>query len=249
MPTPTTTSTTSTVSTRSPTSSHSRLVIPILTCAGNPVDRPECTGSRSSGRHPLQQVFDTVPLRRRQHLGRSPARLDVRRVALVWWMPGRISVKLTLTHDHSKRRRRRRAARTTPVPSLLGCAATFDSWVGHPLSPPLQPDLRRRTHHHSTEKHDRHCQRPFGHAGARAHRPRMSECPADDNQSRRRSGRIPLGPARPSAMPPAEHGRYAAIARSNAMVATMSPRSPRAGPPAIHDNSFRSEFAGISRAR
>ena len=91
-----TTSTTSTGWTRSPTSSRSRLAIPILTCAGDLVDRPEMYGGHGppgdihSGNPSTR--FPTAPT----HRGRSPARLDVRGVALVSWMPGRVSVKLTL---------------------------------------------------------------------------------------------------------------------------------------------------------
>ena len=91
-----TTSTTSTGWTRSPTSSRSRLAIPILTCAGDLVDRPEMYGGHGppgdihSGNPSTR--FPTAPT----HRGRSPARLDMRGVALMSRMPGRVSVKLTL---------------------------------------------------------------------------------------------------------------------------------------------------------
>ena len=113
-----TTSTTSTGWTRSPTSSRSRLAIPILTCAGTWSTGRKCTGSRSSGRHPLRQPFDTVPTAP-THRGRSPARLDVRGVALVSRMPGRVSVKLTLgasSGDGDEQRGQRQRLRSHDAP-------------------------------------------------------------------------------------------------------------------------------------
>jgi len=130
-----TTSTTSTGWTRSPTSSRSRLAIPILTCAGDLVDRPEMYGGHGppgdihSGNPSTR--FPTAPT----HRGRSPARLDVRGVALVSWMPGRVSVKLTLgasSGDGDEQRGQRHRLRCqdvsalspTLVPSLInqGCS-------------------------------------------------------------------------------------------------------------------------------
>ena len=71
MPIPTTTSTTSTGSTRSPTSSHSRSMISILTCVGASI------GGNVLGRLyadiRCEQPFDAVP-QRRQHTGAVTSR-------------------------------------------------------------------------------------------------------------------------------------------------------------------------------
>ena len=163
-----TTSTTSTGWTRSPTSSRSRLAIPILTCAGTWSTGRKCTGSRSSGRHPLRQPFDTVPTAP-THRGRSPARLDVRGVALVSRMPGRVSVKLTLgasSGDGDEQRGQRQRLRSHDAPrSTHGLTtASHHRFSRTFAAAPTTTTPRSRTDNVSA---------PLPHAGALAPQSRM----------------------------------------------------------------------------
>ena len=163
-----TTSTTSTGWTRSPTSSRSRLAIPILTCAGDLVDRPEMYGGHGppgdihSGNPSTR--FPTAPT----HRGRSPARLDVRGVVLVSWMPGRVSVKLTLgasSGDGDEQRGQRQRLRCQDALPRSTHGLTTAS---HRFSRTFAAEKVR-----DAEKQDRQCPRPLPHAAALAHQSRM----------------------------------------------------------------------------
>jgi len=168
-----TTSTTSTGWTRSPTSSRSRLAIPILTCAGDLVDRPEMYGGHGppgdihSGNPSTR--FPTAPT----HRGRSPARLGVRGVALMSRMPGRVSVKLTLTHDDSsdeggeeqRGQRQRLRSQDAPPRSTHGLTTASRHRFSQTFAAaPTTTAPRSRTDSVSA---------PLPHAGALAHQSRM----------------------------------------------------------------------------